>query len=91
LSRQRLFALQRQLSECTRQRVKERRQRVARADEMLRLLAPETALARGFSITTLRDGRIVDSVYDAPPGTPIRTRVRDGTIDSTVSSTKRRE
>jgi exodeoxyribonuclease VII large subunit len=91
LSRQRLFALQRHLSECTRQRVKERRQRLARADEMLRLLAPETALARGFSITTLRDGRIVDSVYDAPPGTPIRTRVRDGTIDSTVSSTKRRE
>jgi exonuclease VII large subunit len=58
---------------------------------MLRLLAPETALARGFSITTLRDGTIVDSVYEAPPGTPIRTRVRDGTLDSTVSSSTRRE
>jgi exodeoxyribonuclease VII large subunit len=91
LGRQRLAALQRQLGECARRRLKERRQKIVRVDEMLRLLAPETALARGFSITTLRDGTIVDSVYDAPPGTPIRTRVRDGEIDSTVSSTVRRE
>jgi exodeoxyribonuclease VII large subunit len=91
LSRQRLFALQRQLGECVRQRLKERHQRLTRLEEMLRLLAPETALARGFSITTLRDGTIVDSVYEAPPGTPIRTRVRDGTLDSTVSSSTRRE
>jgi exodeoxyribonuclease VII large subunit len=91
LSRQRLFALQRQLGECARQRLKERHQRLTRLEEMLRLLAPETALARGFSITTLRDGTIVDSVYEAPPGTPIRTRVRDGTLDSTVSSSTRRE
>ena len=91
LNRQRLAALQRQLVECTRQRLKERGERLARLEEMVRLLAPETALGRGFSITTLRDGTIVDSVYDAPPGTPIRTRVRDGTIDSAVSSTARRE
>jgi len=91
LSRQRLFALARQLGECARQRLKERRQRMGRVAEMVRLLAPETALARGFSITTLRDGTIVDSVHDTPPGTPIRTRVRDGTLDSTVSSTTRRE
>ena len=45
---------------------------------------PQLALARGWSITTTADGRLVRHVADAPPGTTLVTRVRDGQVASTV-------
>ena len=53
----------------------------------VRLLDPATTLARGWSITRDRDGRIVRSVGDATAGTVLVTTVADGTITSTVEGT----
>jgi len=46
---------------------------------------PAIALARGWTITTTADGRLVRHLADAPPGTDVVTRVSDGSIRSTVS------
>lgn len=51
----------------------------------VRLLDPVNVLARGWSITTDRDGNVVKSVDDAP--TELITRVVDGKISSTVTGT----
>jgi exodeoxyribonuclease VII large subunit len=46
---------------------------------------PARLLERGWSITTLADGRSVRSIADAPPGTDLVTRLLDGSVTSTVS------
>jgi exodeoxyribonuclease VII large subunit len=51
----------------------------------LRLLSPEQTLARGYSITTAKDGRIVRSSAGVKPGEVVRTRVADGSFTSTVN------
>lgn len=83
--RQALAAMRRQLAECTRQRVLDRRSRLERAAGMLRLLAPETVLQRGFSITTLADGTVIESAASLQPGQRICTRLKDGSVESTVN------
>lgn len=45
---------------------------------------PQLALARGWSITSTADGRLVRTRADAPPGTRLVTRLADGTLTSTV-------
>jgi len=58
--------------------------RLASADTRSRANDPQRTLARGWSITRTKDGRLVRSVDDAPPGTVIATRVADGIITSTI-------
>jgi exodeoxyribonuclease VII large subunit len=86
LNRQRLFDISRRLAGHARQCVSARRQRYNRLGEMLRLLAPQTVLNRGFSITTSLDGTIIDSIAEVHPGMRIRTRLKDGSIDSEVNA-----
>lgn len=50
----------------------------------VRLLDPVNVLARGWSITTDRNGNVVKSVTEAP--TELITRVVDGVIESTVTA-----
>ncbi|HEY3902049.1 MAG TPA: exodeoxyribonuclease VII large subunit [Chthoniobacter sp.] len=61
-----------------------RRQRFAQVAALLKALSPESTLARGYSITTTEDGRIVQSVQNAPSRTRLVTRIRDGEIKSVV-------
>ena len=46
---------------------------------------PQLALARGWSITTTAEGRLVRHLADAPPGTTLVTRVANGQVTSTVT------
>ena len=87
LHRERLAGLMLAITERFRQRLRIRTDRLARAADMLRLLSPEKTIARGYTITTSPDGRVLRSTADAPPGGEIHTRLRDGTIVSTVSAT----
>ena len=48
---------------------------------------PVRALARGWSITTRADGRLVRSPDDVAPGDALVTRLAGGTIASTVTTT----
>ncbi len=52
----------------------------------LRALDPSRLLARGWSITTTADGRLLRSSSTAEPGAVLVTRVADGTVTSTVTS-----
>ena len=73
-------------SDRLRQRLKERRAHFERISQVVNLLAPEAMLARGYSMTTTDDGRIITSIKDAVPHTTILTRLRDGSISSVVES-----
>ncbi|HSH17167.1 MAG TPA: exodeoxyribonuclease VII large subunit, partial [Verrucomicrobiae bacterium] len=65
--------------------LKETRSRLDAVAGQLRLLSPEQTLARGYSITTARDGRIVRSSAEVKPGDLVQTRVADGAFTSTVN------
>lgn len=49
------------------------------------LLDPVNLLARGWSITTTADGRLVRRPDDAPPGSMVHTRVAGGRLTSRVT------
>lgn len=59
-------------------------ERVARTIQLLRALSPEATLARGYAITFVGE-KVVKSVRDVKPGDEMTTRVRDGSIDSSVT------
>ena len=59
------------------------------AEAQLRMLNPKGVLARGYSLTRLRDGRILKSVAAAPPGTELETELADGNVLSTVDIARR--
>ncbi|MEM7807406.1 MAG: exodeoxyribonuclease VII large subunit, partial [Planctomycetota bacterium] len=61
-----------------------RRSQLQAAQRTLETLSPLAVLARGYSITTTTDGRVVQRQSDAPPGTTIETRLADGTVKSRV-------
>ena len=84
LRRQQLGALERRLAAAVRQRLAQGQQRLQRGGDMLRLLAPQTVLERGFSITTLTDGRLIPSVKGLSVGIQLITRLSDGTVESVV-------
>ncbi|MDB6154960.1 MAG: exodeoxyribonuclease large subunit, partial [Chthoniobacteraceae bacterium] len=85
IRRQQLAALNQRLTPCAQRRLEEQRQRLQRAADMLRLLAPQTVLERGFSITTAPDGSVIHSVSEASPGMELLTRLSDGVVRSRVS------
>jgi len=65
------------------------RERLREQEGRLRALDPRAVLARGYSITRdARSGAILRSVADAPPGTPLLTRVADGELCSTVEASE---
>ena len=66
------------------QRVVQHRQRLNQTATLLRVLAPESALKRGFTMTTRADGTVLSSAKAAEQGTKLVTRFRDGTVQSTV-------
>jgi len=58
--------------------------RLERHAALLRVLAPDSTLARGYSITRTERGEIVRTVAQAPKGTKLVTRVSDGEVRSSV-------
>ena len=68
-----------------RQRLKERRAHFERISQVVNLLAPEAMLARGYSMTTTDEGRIITSIKDAVPHTTILS-VKDAGRSAEVRS-----
>ncbi|SHJ37997.1 Exodeoxyribonuclease VII large subunit [Rubritalea squalenifaciens DSM 18772] len=65
----------------TLQRMSDKLQRKA---DLLRTLGPESAFARGFSVTTDKDGKIIKSISKMKEGDVIVTRLGDGTKESVI-------
>ena len=63
-----------------------RRERLKRIAEMLRLLSPEHTLQRGYTLTTDAEGNLLRSVKDAPSGSTLITKLRDGKVTSVVQN-----
>lgn len=65
-----------------RQHLRNTRRDLDQLEKMSRLLSVETALSRGFSITTTTEGKLVTSARELKKGDRITTRLRDGEVDS---------
>ncbi len=83
--RQRLQEIRRRLGERSKQRLTEVRERWDRVAGMLRILGPQATLERGYSITLNANGKVIRRVAEAKTRTQVKTRVRDGEFESTVS------
>ncbi len=83
--RQRLQEIRRRLGERSKQRLAEVRERWDRISGMLRILGPQATLERGYSITLNANGKVIRRVAEAKTRTQVKTRVRDGEFESTVS------
>lgn len=60
------------------------RETAASADRTLGAVSPLRVLARGYSVTTTVDGRVVRAPRDAAPGQTITTRLSEGVVRSVV-------
>ncbi|MCX6967684.1 MAG: exodeoxyribonuclease VII large subunit [Verrucomicrobia bacterium] len=85
IRRQELGGLSERLLRSGSQRLEGLHRRLEHAGNLLRVLGPQSTLARGYSITRTEGGEIVRSVAQAPSGTPLRTQVADGEIHSRVA------
>lgn len=84
LLRQRMEALITRGRDSFARQLQLRRERLKRVAEMLRLLSPEHTLQRGYTLTTDAQGNLLRSVKDAPSGSTLVTKLRDGKITSIV-------
>ncbi len=84
--RQRTETAARRMERAAGSRLEEGRRALKHAEAQLRMLNPKGVLARGYSLTRLRDGRILRSAAEAPPGTGLETEFADGAVRSTVDA-----
>jgi len=84
IRRQELEGLRERLSRGLDQRLDGLRGRLEAAGSLLRVLGPQSTLARGYSITRTEEGEIIHSVAQAPAGKTLRTQLADGEIRSRV-------
>ena len=79
------------LNYATLQRLNALRLHVERLKQTLNALSPMQVLERGYSIVTDEQGKTIDSIAQAKPGQRMRTRVKDGIIESEVLNAKKGE
>ena len=86
LRREMLDGRRRRLVEQARLLLRNLRQRAASLNDRLRLLGPEQVLARGYSITLdAATGRILRAAAETAPGQRLKTRLKKGEVNSTVT------
>ncbi len=86
LLRERLATLGAQVSERFSRHIAVRRERLARAKDVLRLLSPKHTLERGYSVTTNADGKLLRSAHGIAEGSLLVTELRDGKVTSVFSN-----
>lgn len=67
-----------------RSRLSERRERFGNAVTHLEAVSPLATLARGYSVTSVRDGTVLETVKQVKTGDPHTTRLKDGWVESEV-------
>lgn len=81
---QRLSSLRDQLDAHAGRRIERDRGRLERVSAALAALSPEATLARGFSITRTREGKVVTSASQVQSGDTILTQLAQGGIEAEV-------
>ncbi|PYL05626.1 MAG: hypothetical protein DME33_15965, partial [Verrucomicrobia bacterium] len=84
MRRNRFADLHRRLMACPARLLETARHRFLRIEGILRVLAPDATLARGYSITTNERGQIIRTTAAVRPKMKIRTHVSDGEFGSEV-------
>jgi exodeoxyribonuclease VII large subunit len=82
--RDRFADLQRRLVASPARLLENARHRFQRIEGMLRVLAPDATLRRGYSITMNERGKIIRTISAVRPKMKIRTRVSDGEFSSEI-------
>jgi len=80
----------RRLHDAGRRLVQSRRESIRWHEHELKAIEVQSVLRRGFSYTTLTDGRVLRSIREVDRGDRMTTHVADGTIDSTVGGSRTR-
>ena len=91
VARQRLERLSLSLQHRAASRIAKQRGRVDTLDARLQALNPLGVLRRGYSLTTLKNGKVVKSIADVKGGEVLITRVEDGSIESVARDPKQPE
>ena len=84
LRRNRLRELSRRLLTLPPRVIETARQHFERMEGILRVLAPDATLKRGYSITTDQTGKLIRTVASVRPRMKIKTRVTDGEFGSEI-------
>jgi len=84
MRRNRFADLHRRLVACPARLIENARHRFNRIEGMLRVLAPDATLRRGYSITMTDPGQIIRTTAEVRSKMKIRTRVSDGEFDSEI-------
>ncbi|OON37561.1 exodeoxyribonuclease VII large subunit [Izhakiella australiensis] len=86
---QRLQQQRYQLSQAIGQQLNSRRQRFASLAGQLEGVSPLATLARGFSVTTTADNKVVKKVRQLKTGETLKTRLDDGWVESQITGLHR--
>ncbi len=79
------------LNRATVSKLERDRTRIASLADRLQTLSPLNVLARGYSVTQMADGRVVQSSEMLQPGDVIRSRLASGEVTSRVESVRSAE
>ena len=86
-AKQTLHFIEKEVPKLVAHTLKKEQQQLTYLEKMCQLLSPETALQRGFSITTI-NGKVLQSVEKVAVGDVLKTKLKDGIVKSTVLSSE---
>jgi exodeoxyribonuclease VII large subunit len=84
----RIQQLEYRLAETLRARLSTTRERFGNAVTHLEAVSPLSTLARGYSVTTATDGKVLKQTKQVNTGDVLTTRLSDGWVESEVKSIK---
>ena len=84
----RIQQLEYRLAETLRARLSATRERFGNAVTHLEAVSPLSTLARGYSVTTATDGKVLKQTKQVSTGDVLTTRLSDGWVESEVKSIK---
>jgi exodeoxyribonuclease VII large subunit len=84
VARRQVDELEFRLVQIIRRQLERGEHKVAVVAGRLQAVSPLNVLARGYSVTETRDGRLIRSADDVQPGDEIRTRLQHGEVSSQV-------
>jgi exodeoxyribonuclease VII large subunit len=89
--RERIQAHTLRLHDLVRARVRHQRTDLARVAGKLDSLSPLAVLSRGYALAFDQSGHLVQRASQVAPGDPVDVRLHDGSIQATVTSTRKAE
>ncbi|MEQ9918020.1 exodeoxyribonuclease VII large subunit [Pectobacterium aroidearum] len=85
-AQQRLQQLSYQMQSAVERQLNQNKQKLGIACSRLEGVSPLATLARGYSVTTAPDGKVLKNVTQITPGETLKTRLQDGWVESQVTT-----